>query len=55
MRRLTGFGFGFFLLPGLVLAHHSTAYFSDEIRQLEGVITEVQWRNPHIALMIDVT
>ncbi|TDJ29539.1 MAG: hypothetical protein E2O51_02230 [Gammaproteobacteria bacterium] len=53
MRRLTGFGF--FLLPGLVLAHHSTAYFSDEIRQLEGVITEVQWRNPHIALMIDVT
>ncbi len=53
MRRLTGFGF--FLLPVLALAHHSTAYFSDEIRQLDGIITEVQWRNPHIALTIEVT
>ena len=52
MRHLAGLGF--FLLPVPALAHHSTAYFSDEIRQLEGVITEVQWRNPHIALTIDV-
>ena len=53
MRHLTGLGI--FLLPVAVLAHHSTAYFSDETRQLEGVLTEVQWRNPHIALTIDVT
>ncbi len=53
MRHLAGLGF--FLLPVLGLAHHSTAYFSDEIRELEGVLTEVQWRNPHIALTIDVT
>ncbi len=53
MRHLTGLGF--FFLPLLAVGHHSTAYFSDETRELVGVLTEVEWRNPHIALMIEVT
>lgn len=53
MRHLTCLGFC--LLPVLAVGHHSTAYFSDETRELVGVLTEVEWRNPHIALTIEVT
>ncbi len=53
MRHLTGLGFC--LLPVLAVGHHSTAYFSDETRELVGVLTEVEWRNPHIALTLEVT
>jgi hypothetical protein len=37
-----------------VSAHHSVAYFSDEVQELEGVLTEIQWRNPHVSLTIEV-
>ena len=44
-------------LGGLSLeAHHSFAaqYDSNEPITVEGQITEVQWRNPHIYLFVDV-
>jgi hypothetical protein len=31
-----------------VAAHHSTAYYSAEMLELAGEITEVRWQNPHI-------
>ncbi len=45
---------GLFSAPALVAAHHSVTYFSDEVRALEGTLTGIEWRNPHIALMIEV-
>lgn len=36
------------LLPGVAPGHHSQAYFSDEFTEMEGVIVELQWRNPHV-------
>ena len=44
----------FITLPSLVSAHHSRAEFGDEIIELEGVLTDFIWRNPHIALFLDV-
>jgi Family of unknown function (DUF6152) len=41
--------------PSLALAHHSTAYFSHDFVELEGVITSVEWRNPHVAFMLRTT
>jgi hypothetical protein len=38
-----------------VLAHHSVAYFSNDVQELEGVLTGIQWRNPHVSLTIEVT
>ena len=34
--------------PFAALAHHSTANFAAEFVELEGVITAVEWRNPHV-------
>lgn len=41
--------------PSIALSHHSRAEFVNETIELEGVLTEVVWRNPHIALFMDVT
>lgn len=41
--------------PVFVSAHHSRAEFTNETVEIEGVLTEVVWRNPHIALFLDVT
>ncbi len=40
----------------LALAHHSaTAFFDrDRIVEIEGTITEVYWRNPHVGFKLDV-
>jgi hypothetical protein len=45
------------LLPGLAGAHHSFAgfYDPDRIVEIEGVLTEISWRNPHGRLRMDVT
>ena len=38
-----------------VLAHHSTAYFDSEtIIELEGVVKEFQWTNPHTWIQLNV-
>lgn len=40
-------------LPPPAFAHHSVAYYSDEVIELTGRIVDVEWRNPHIRLKID--
>jgi hypothetical protein len=44
----------FVLLPVVGSGHHSRAEFSDQMREIEGVLTEVIWRNPHPALFLAV-
>ncbi len=40
---------------GSALAHHSRAPFLlDETMQVEGVVTEVNWGNPHLYLEVSV-
>ena len=37
-------------------AHHSMAEFrGNNIHELQGVVTEVSWRNPHVELELQVT
>lgn len=43
-----------FAFPVSVSGHHSRAEFLNETVEIEGVLTEVIWRNPHIALFVDV-
>ncbi len=40
----------------VAVAHHSTValYLDDETTTLEGTVTRVEWRNPHIWFYIDV-
>ena len=40
----------------IVAAHHSVApYDRGSIRELEGVISGINWRNPHVRLTLSVT
>jgi hypothetical protein len=43
------------LLPALALAHHSFAMF-DQTKKVThtGVVSEVQWTNPHVWIFVDV-
>ncbi len=43
-------------LPAFALAHHSFAMF-DQTKKVThtGVISEVQWTNPHVWIFVDVT
>jgi hypothetical protein len=46
---------GFVLMTTLVSAHHSRAMFDvDTLVSVEGVVTDVQWRNPHMWVTLDV-
>ncbi len=39
-----------------VMAHHSTTMFDkDKITTITGVVKEVQWTNPHVAIFIEGT
>lgn len=44
------------LLPSLASAHHSAAGFFDNSKKIEiaGVVTKIQWRNPHTVFELDV-
>ena len=44
------------MLPILSGAHHSfsSTFHTDQYIEIEGVITRVLWRNPHVMFMIDV-
>ena len=35
-------------------AHHSVAYYGDDIVEVEGTIVDVRWRNPHVRLSLEV-
>ena len=49
--------FGLLLLPLIGFGHHSQfgRYDTDRISELEGEITRVQWRNPHVIFWLNVT
>ncbi len=36
-------------------AHHSTAFYGDEVLELEGELLGVKWRNPHVTWQLMVT
>ncbi len=49
------FGVGF-LGSGIAAAHHSVApYDRESVQELEGVISGINWRNPHVRLTLSVT
>lgn len=46
---------GFMSMTALLSAHHSRAMFDIEtLVSVEGVVTDVQWRNPHMWVTLDV-
>jgi hypothetical protein len=46
---------GLMSIPAGLAAHHSRAMFNvDELISVEGVVTEVQWRSPHMWITVDV-
>ena len=49
-------GFGLINLPQPVLAHHSEAaeYDSSKPVKVTGVLSKVEWQNPHIWFYVDV-
>jgi hypothetical protein len=57
MKSFIRFVFFIFLgnLPAVVFAHHSNAeYDRSTFTEIEGEITRVIWRNPHVGLWVDV-
>ena len=52
-----GLGFGVLLAAIPVDAHHSFAaqYDSEQVVTLTGIVTKVDWMNPHIYIYVDVT
>lgn len=43
------------MIPAPGRAHHSAAMFDDtQVRELKGVVKELQWTNPHVWLQITV-
>jgi len=46
---------GLMLMTTMVSAHHSRAMFDTEtLVSVEGIVTDVQWRNPHMWVTLDV-
>lgn len=46
---------GFVSMAGPLSAHHSRAMFdTDVLVSVEGVVTNVEWRNPHMWVTLDV-
>ena len=46
---------GLTMLTGPLFAHHSRAMFNvDVLVAVEGVVTSVEWRNPHMWVTLDV-
>ena len=46
---------GLAFLAGLAHAHHSRGNFDlDDVLELNGVVTEYTWRNPHTFVTLDV-
>ena len=42
------------LIPVALFAHHSTAFYSDELVEIEGELVGVKWRNPHVTWQLKV-
>src|SRR3954463_8936014 len=56
-RRLITFASMVLLVPVVTLAHHSYTAEFDTTKpiRLSGVLTKVEWANPHIWIYLDVT
>ena len=54
--RIFFFVLSFFACPSFLTAHHSVTAFFDRatIIEVEGTITEIFWRNPHVFLTLEV-
>jgi hypothetical protein len=57
LRRLAAFSFVFFLSASCLLAHHSASatYDTSKPIKLKGIVTKLDWKNPHVYYYIDVT
>jgi hypothetical protein len=44
----------FTLLGGVVSAHHGRAGYSDNVSTVKGIVSAVQWKNPHVFIEFDV-
>ena len=42
------------LSPALAVAHHSTAFYSKDVIEVEGELIAVKWRNPHVVWQFKV-
>ncbi len=42
------------VLPVVAQAHHSVAFYSDEVVELAGELVAVEWRNPHVTWQMKV-
>jgi hypothetical protein len=54
---LLGAGVGLFCLAAPVLAHHGfeTEYDNNKVITATGVVSKIEWTNPHMHLYVDVT
>jgi len=43
------------ILPVIAHTHHSVAFYSEEVVELEGELVGVEWRNPHVTWQLQVT
>ena len=57
MKRIVLAGVGIFCLAAPVLAHHGfeTEYDNNKTITATGVVSKVEWTNPHMHLYVDVT
>jgi len=56
MLRILMLSSALFLAPALVIAHHSFAdqFDADKKITLKGIVSKVEWANPHIWIFLDV-
>jgi hypothetical protein len=49
-------GLGLWCLTGPVAAHHSwqAEYDANKLIELKGVVTKIEWTNPHVRIYVDV-
>ncbi len=50
-------GLGFFLMASPLVAHHGfdTEYDANKGLEISGVVSRIEWTNPHMHIYIDVT
>jgi hypothetical protein len=44
-----------FAAPLATVAHHSVTFYSNEVIEIAGELTRIEWRNPHIRLTLEAT
>lgn len=44
-----------FAVPLQIFGHHSVTFYSDELIEIAGQLTRIDWRNPHIRLTLEAT